>query len=106
MFNRFMLGLFAVVLCAGLVFAHGDPILGTVSEVKGDAFTIKDKDNKSLVINVDKKTKFVKDGKAATKADVKVGARVVIDAEMDKKTKQYTAEEIKIGTADAAAPKK
>src|SRR4029450_1984188 len=103
--NRFILCLLAIALFAGLIYAHGDPILGTISEVKADTFTIKDKDNKPVVIMLDKKTKYVKDGKAATKADLKVGARVVIDAEMDKKMKMYPAEEIKIGTADAA-PKK
>lgn len=106
MLNRFMLCLLAVAFCTGLVYAHGDPILGTVTEVKTDTFTIKDKDAKSVVIMLDKKTKYVKDGKPGTKADLKVGVRVVIDAEMDKKMKMYSAEEIKIGTTDTAAPKK
>ena len=96
----------AVVLCAGLLLAHGDPIVGTVTAVTADTFTIKDKDNKSVTIMMDKATKYVVNDKPAKKADLKVGARVVIDAEMDKKTKTYSAEEIKIGTAAAAPAKK
>src|SRR5437867_10912185 len=105
MLNRLVLCLLAVVLCAGLVYAHGDPIVGTVTAVTADTFTIKDKDNKSVVIMLDKKTKYMVNDKPAKKTDLKVGSRVVIDAEMDAKMKMYSAEEINIGTATAAPSK-
>src|SRR6202166_2672827 len=105
MLNRIVLCLLAVVLCAGLLLAHCDPIVGTVTAVTADTFTIKDKDNKSVTIMMDKDTKYVVNDKPAKKADLKVGVRVVIDAQMDQKMKMYSAEEIKIGKA-AAAPEK
>jgi hypothetical protein len=106
MLNRIVLCLVTVVLFVGLLHAHGDPIMGTVTAVTNDTFTIKDKDNKSVVIMLEKATKYLKADKPATKADLKVGSRVVIDAEMNPKMKMYSAEEVNIGTAPSAPPKK
>lgn len=103
MLKRSFVILACVLLSAAVLLGHGDPILGTITDVKSDNFTIKDKDNKSVVIMVTKDTKYVLNKKAATKADLKVGARVVIDAEMDTKMKMYHAEEVQIGAATAAA---
>jgi hypothetical protein len=101
MLKRFVLSLITIALFTGLAYAHGDPIMGTVTAVTSDTFTIKDKDNKSVVIMLVSGTKYLKDDKPAKKTDLKVGVRVVIDAEMDTKMKMYNAEEIKIG---ASAP--
>jgi hypothetical protein len=73
--------------------------MGTVTAVTADTFTVKDKDNKSVVIMLEKGTKYVVNDKSAKKADLKVGSRVVIDAHMDTKMKMYSAEEVKIGGA-------
>ena len=97
MLNRLVLCLITIVLFVGLLHAHGEPILGTVTAVTADTFTVKDKDNKSVVIMLEKGTKFLVNDKAASKADLKVGSRVVIDAHMDTKMKMYSAEEVKIG---------
>ncbi len=99
MFNRFVLCLITIVLFAGLLHAHGDPIMGTVTAVANDSFTIKDKDNKSVVIMLEKDTKYLINDKPAKKADLKAGVRVVIDAHMDTKMNMYAAEEVNIGTA-------
>ena len=99
MFNRLVFTLLATVLFAGLLPAHGDPIMGTVTAVTSDTFTIKDKDNKPVVIMLEKATKFLINDKPAKKADLKVGVRVVIDAHMDTKMKMYSAEEVNIGNA-------
>jgi hypothetical protein len=64
--------------------------------------TIKDKDNKPLVIMLEKSTKYLMNEKPAKKEDLKAGERVVIDAHMDTKMKMYSAEEIKIGAAAGA----
>ena len=48
MLNRTVLCLLAVVLCAGLLLAHGDPIMGTVTAVTADTFTINPTDGVSL----------------------------------------------------------
>ena len=101
MLNRFVLCLLAIVMVAGLLVAHGDPIMGTVTAVTSDTVTVKDKDNKSVVIMLEKDTKFLANDKPARKADLKTGVRVVIDAHMDTKMKMYSAEEVKIGAAPA-----
>jgi hypothetical protein len=107
MFKRLIFSLITVVLLAGLAIAHGDPITGTVTAVGNDTVTITNsKDNKPLVLMLVKDTKYVIDKKPAKKADLKVGVRVVIDAEMDTKMKMYNAEEIQIGAAAPAAPAK
>jgi hypothetical protein len=75
-----------------------------------DSITVTDKDGKTIVIGLEKTTKYVKDKKPAAMGDLKVGTRVVIDAHQDEKTKAYKAEEVQIGAAPAdmkaGAPKK
>ena len=98
MLNRFVICLAAIVLCAGLLLAHGDPIMGTVTAVTNDTFTITGKDNKPVTIMLEKSTKYLVNDKAAKKTDLKPGVRVVIDAHMDTKMKMLSAEEVNIGT--------
>jgi len=104
MLKRIIISLTAFVLLTGLAIAHGDPIMGTVTAVAADTVTIKDKDNKPVIIMLEKTTKYLLDSKPGKKTDLKVGARVVIDAHMDTKMKMYNAEEINIGAAAAAKP--
>ena len=94
------------LLSAGLLLAHGNAthLMGTVTAVGKDTVTIQDKDGKSVVVTLEKTTKYFKNKKAATIADMTVGTRVVIDAEMDQKTKMYTAEEIQVGATDTSTP--
>ena len=99
MLNRTFICLAAVLLCAGLLLAHGDPVLGTVTAVTNDTFTITGKDNKPVIIMLEKSTKYLMNDKAAKKTDLKPGVRVVIDAHMDTKMKMLSAEEVNIGTA-------
>ena len=104
--KRFVFTLVTLVLLVALLHAHGDPIMGTVTAVTNDTFTIKDKDNKSVVIMLEKTTKYLMNDKPGKKADLKTGVRVVIDAHMDAKMKMYSAEEVNIGTAAATPAKK
>jgi hypothetical protein len=92
------------LLFAGLLLAHGNAthLMGTVTAVGKDTVTIQDKDGKSVVVTVEKTTKYFKNKKAATIADVTIGTRLVIDAQMDQKTKMYTAEEIQVGATDTS----
>jgi hypothetical protein len=94
----------ATLLFAGLLLAHGNAthLMGTVTAVGKDTVTVQDKDGKSVVVTVEKTTKYFKNKKAATIADVTVGTRLVIDAQMDQKTKTYTAEEIQVGATDTS----
>ena len=106
MLNRFVFCLIAMALAAGLLLAHGDPIMGTVTAVTNDTFTIKDKSDKPVMIMLEKTTKYMKADKPVKKEDLKVGVRVIIDAHMDTKMKMYSAEEVTIGTAAPATPAK
>ena len=91
---------------AGAILAHGNAthLMGTVTAVGKDTVTIQDKDGKSVVVMLEKGTKYFKSKKPATLDEMKIGTRVVIDAEMNEKMKMYSAEEINIGVAAAAAP--
>ena len=104
MLRKFTSCLVAAGLLAGVLHAHGDPIMGTVTAVAGDTLTIKNKDGKPVVIMLEKATRFLKNDKAGTRADLVVGARVIIDAHMEPKVKKLFAEEVNIGVVVAAKP--
>jgi hypothetical protein len=96
-----------------MLLAHGDAthIRGTIMAVQGDHATVKLQDGKTEMVMFNKATKYLTGAKAATKADLKVGTRVVIDAKMDTKMKMFLASEVRIGVttatdgnAKAAAP--
>src|SRR3954469_11666141 len=103
MLNRIAVLILTLALFAEVVLAHGDPIMGTVTAVNNDSFTVKDKTNKSVLIMLEKSTKYLKNDKAAAKSDLQVGARVIIDAHPDAKTKALAAEEVNIGTGAPAS---
>src|SRR5581483_1939128 len=91
-----------ILMFAFVAAAHGDPLLGTVTAVGKDTVTIKDKAGKTVVVMLEKNTKFLMNKKPATIADLKVGSRVSIDAHMEEKMKMYSAEEVEIGAPTAA----
>ena len=104
MLKRSVVCLFAVLISAGLLLAHGGNthIMGTVTAIEGDHVTVKTQDGKSEMVMLGKTTKYFIDKKSAKAADMKVGSRVVVDAKMDTKMKMYSALEVKIGVATAA----
>ena len=103
MLKRFASCLVIILLFVALLAAHGEPVLGTVTAVGKDTVTIKDKAGKTVVIMLEKNTKYLINKKAATIADLKVGSRVSIDAHTDEKMKMLSAEEVEIGAAAPAA---
>jgi hypothetical protein len=105
--KHFIALLTAFILSATLVLAHGDAthITGTIAKIEGDHIEIKDLAGKSVVVMLLKTTKFLKSEKPSTKAELKVGTRVLIDAKMDTKMKMYAAEEVTIGVTTAPAAK-
>jgi hypothetical protein len=107
MYKCFIVILTAFVLSAGLGYAHGtaDHLTGTITTIDGDHIQIKDQAGKTVIVMLGKTTKYLKSEKASTKAELKVGTRVVIDAKMDAKMKMYAAEEIRIGVVVAPAAK-
>src|SRR5688572_12311575 len=107
MYKRFIVLVAAFVLSAGIVYAHGgnDHLTGTITAIEGDHIQIKDQAGKSVMVMLGKTTKYLKSEKPSTKAELKVGVRVLIDAKMDEKMKMYAAEEIQIGVVAPAAAK-
>ena len=99
-----------ILLSVALLQAHGDAthLMGTVTAVTANTVTIKDTAGKSVVVMLEKTTKYLKDKKAAVIGDLKVGTRVMIQAEMDEKMKMYTAAEVQLCGVDSkeAQPKK
>jgi len=106
--KRLVVLLATFVLSATFVYAHGgaDHLTGTITAIEGDHIQIKDQAGKSVMVMLGKTTKYLKSEKASTKAELKVGTRVLIDAKMDEKMKMYAAEEINIGVATPAAAAK
>src|SRR5262245_27524957 len=100
-----------LLLLAGIAFAHGDAthLKGTVAAIDAShsTFTIKQTDGKPVNVMTNKATKYLdsKD-KPASNTELKVGARVVVDAKMDTASKTYVAEEVHFGAAPAAAAAK
>lgn len=94
MFKKLIVSMTAVVLSAGLLMAHGEDLTGKIKTITKDTVTITDKDNKDVPVMVDAKTKYMMGTKAAKMTDLKVGAKVAIDATMDPKMKMYVAESI------------
>jgi hypothetical protein len=111
MFRTLTTLLITTFITTALVFAHGDAthLTGTITAIEGDHIQIKDQAGKSVFVMIQKTTKFIKDKKPSTKAELKVGTRVLIDAKMDEKMKMFAAEEVNIGITEtpkpAAAPK-
>ena len=110
MFKRIISSLAALVISATLLYAHGDAthLAGTITAIEGDHIQIKDTGGKTVLVMLQKTTKFMKADKPSAKSELKVGTRVLIDAKMDEKMKMYAAQEVSIGvttTAKPAAPK-
>ena len=84
-------------------FAHGNNVhvRGVVTQVSASSITVQQADNTSKTVTLSPKTTFLKAGKAAAMADVKVGDRVVIDLPKN----STEALEVQIGTAPKAATK-
>jgi hypothetical protein len=93
----FTLGLALVVPA----FAHGNNVhvRGVVTQVSATSITVQQANNTAKTVTLSAKTTFLKAGKAAAMADVKVGDRVVIDLPKG----STEALEVQIGAAKAAA---
>ena len=81
--KRLIVALCALVLAATAMASAHDRyrIVGTVTKLTADEITVKQlKDNALVEMDIDQNTRVTRDGKAAKKADVKVGGSVVIDA--------------------------
>jgi hypothetical protein len=105
MFKRTCMFLVMLAAVVTVAFAHGDftHITGTITAIEGDHVQIKDLQGKSVMVMLQKTTKYLKAEKATTKSELKVGTRVKVDATMDDKMKMFAAAEIAIGVTTPAA---
>jgi hypothetical protein len=100
MFKKTLAVSMAILMSALVLFAHGDAehVMGTISKIDGDHVTVKALDGKTqTMVMLGKDTKYFNGDKKGKKEDVKIGARVVIDAKMDTKMKMLLAQEVKLG---------
>ena len=103
---KLLSALATLVVSVTLVYAHGDAthLAGTITAIEGDHIQIKDTGGKTVLVMLQKTTKFMKSDKPSAKSELKVGTRVVIDAKMDEKMKMYAAEEVAIGITETSKP--
>jgi ribosomal protein S1 len=94
--------LVALLVSAGVTFAHGDAehVRGTVTSVTDTAITVQTTTKQTRVITVSPQTMVMRGDAHLSLKDVKVGDRVVID--VDKKSKMAT--EVKLGTPATTKP--
>ena len=103
MFKKLLAVSITVLMSALLVFAHGDAehVMGVISAIQGDHVSVKLQDGKTTtMVMLGKDTKYFNGEKKGKKEDVKVGLRVVIDAQMDTKMKMLLASEVRLGVAE------
>src|SRR6266508_4238179 len=88
-----------IPLAALPLAAHegGTHVMGTIKGSGEKSLTIETRDRKEVVVVIDEKTKFEKNGKPATAKDLKAGARVVVDVEKGQTKEALVAKEVKIG---------
>ncbi len=86
------------------IFAHGgfDHIRGTVVKVANNVLTI-DTAQGNVDVKLDNQTDLTMNGQKAQQADLKIGARVVVDVPQGSKEK--VARSVKIGAAPAQRKK-
>ncbi len=96
------LSVFVVVVFHTLAFAHGGGthVMGTVADLDAQHVVVKTKDGKTMSVLLNKETKYRKGTAAATRADLKVGDRVVVHA--SGKEDKMTASEIRFSSAGEA----
>ena len=107
MSKRTIAAFMTTLMVSALLIAQGTAatkLTGTVTAATADILTIKDKEGKSTMIMLDKATKYVKDKKAATTADIKVGTAVMVEAKMDTAMNMYTAQQVEVTATTVTVP--
>lgn len=97
----YALALFLLLATTRIAFAHNgvEHVMGTVTQVSAQAVSIETTEKKVVEVELSLKTKYTRDGKAASASELKIGDRIMVNAkEVDKK---LVADSVKLG---AAAP--
>lgn len=104
MFKKTILMLLASLLLSAAVAAHGghSHIVGTIKTIDGDHLTIQTIQGKDVMIMINHETKFVRKNAKASREDLKVGARVAVEAGSKKEMKDMlVATKIRFGASEA-----
>lgn len=105
-YARIAATLVATLIGATSALAHDEyRVIGTITEQKGDALVVKAQDGRIANIRVNEKTELSKEAGKATRADLKVGRFVVVQAYGDDYS-DMLALEIKLVPAPAGKPAK
>ncbi len=82
-----------------------DYVYGVVKKIGKDELVLeKTVQGVDQVLKLEPKTKFIRDRKAASSSDVKVGDKVYVEVKKDKKTGQVIAKKVVTGTAATELP--
>lgn len=101
--KRAILAVWAVLILATMVWAHGDEqhVMGLVTKIDGTSISVKTTEGSVKTVMVMPETKFVRAGSTAKLGDLKVGDRVVIHAKA--MGDMLHATEVKIGEVSTEA---
>ncbi len=90
----------ALMLGSAIAYAHNgvEHVMGTVTAVADSSITVDTAKHTSETVLLDGSTKFTKNDAQITRKDVKVGARVVIDAK-ENADKKLVGVAVKLGSA-------
>jgi hypothetical protein len=89
----------------GTAIMYRDYLYGVIKELKPDEIILtKTKFGVDQAFKLKKKTKFVLDGKASTFDKLKVGDKIYIDVDTDKRTGVMTAKKVVDGVAITSLP--
>jgi len=90
----------AAALVSGIAYAHNgvEHLMGTVTAVTDSSLTVETVKHTSVIVLVNQTTKFTKNDSQIARRDVKVGDRVVIDAQVVS-DKNLVGVVVKLGSA-------
>lgn len=94
-----MIAALALMLGSAVAFAHGgmEHVMGTVTALTDSSITVDTMKHTSVTVLIDATTKFTKNDAQASRKDIKVGDRVVIDAK-ENSDKKLIGVTVKLGS--------
>lgn len=94
-----MIAALALMLGSAVAFAHGgmEHVMGTVTALTDSSITVDTMKHTSVTVLIDATTKFTKNDAQASRKDIKVGDRVVIEAK-ENSDKKLIGVTVKLGS--------
>ena len=100
------LSAFLALAMAGMLLAHeghAHKVMGTVTVADAKHIEVKTSEGKTVAILIGSDTKYLKGTGAGSAADLKVGARVVVDA-VEGENEQLSAKAVRLGETHEHKP--